>query len=109
MARDDYDLLTALAMGVAVGAAIALLLRRGPRGRAPVGLALDAAGGGARWAGRRMRRSRTMRDRLPAIDDVVGELGEYLGAAREAISDAVSDEIKDIRKAVRKQRRRVGI
>lgn len=120
VSRDDYDLLTAMLMGVAVGTAVTMLFRRGPRGR-PAGMLLTAAGAGAttagKWAGRGARRGAEwvgerggeIRDKLPTLDDVAEELSDYLSAARETISDTVSDELRDLRKAIRKQRKRIGV
>ena len=49
-----------------------------------------------------------MIDRIP-VDDVVDQMRDYVGTARDAINDAVQDEINDVRKAVRRQRKRIGI
>lgn len=108
-------------MGVAIGSAVTMLLRRGPRGVRPGGLLLAAAGSGAaqagRMAGRGARRGaewighagEAVRDRMPSLDDVAEELSDYLSAARETISDTVSDELRDLRKSIRKQRKRIGV
>jgi gas vesicle protein len=121
VSREDYDLLTAMLMGVAVGTAVTMLLRRGPHGSRPAGMLLSAAGAGAtnagKWAGRGARRGaewvgdrgEAIRDRLPSLEDVAEELGDYMSAARETISDTVSDELRDLRKAIRKQRKRIGV
>jgi hypothetical protein len=126
--RDDYDLLTAMLMGVAVGSLVTLLLRRGPAGHRPGAIAMRAAGTGAavagrygargaRWAGKHAargarwagERGEELVDRLPDPGDVMDEVGDYLRAARETINEAVSDELKDLRKAIRRQRKRIGI
>ena len=108
-------------MGVAVGTAVTMVLRRGPQGSRPAGMLLTAAGAGAttagKWAGRGARRGaewlgdqgEALRDRMPSMDDVAGEISDYLAAARETISDTVSDELRDLRKAIRKQRKRIGV
>jgi gas vesicle protein len=49
--EQQFDLLTAALLGVAVGAAVTLLFRTGPSGRRPIGPVLGAAGRGARLAG----------------------------------------------------------
>src|SRR3954470_21253254 len=49
----QYDLLTAALMGMAVGAGITFMLRRGPSGRRPISPALSGAGRGLAWAGTR--------------------------------------------------------
>lgn len=121
VSREDYDLLTAMLMGVAIGTAVTMLLRRGPRGSRPAGMLLSAAGTGAasagRWAGRGARRGAEwlgdrggeLRDRMPSVDDMAEEITDYLSAAKETISDTVSDELRDLRKAIRKQRKRIGV
>lgn len=120
-ARDDFDLLTAMLMGVAIGTSVTLLLRRGPGGARPLRTAMTAAGSGAtvasRWAGKRARqgaewvgeRGGALRERMPSMDDVAEEVADYLSAARETISDTVTDELRDLRKAIRKQRKRLGV
>src|SRR3954463_16321259 len=49
----QYDLLTAALMGMAVGAGITYLLRRGPSGQRPIAPAFSGAGRGLAWAGRK--------------------------------------------------------
>src|SRR5262245_18397116 len=67
---DQFDLLTAALLGIAVGAGAALLLWRGPPCR-PLTMAVVGAGRGARWAGEHMahpfasRRRRGLLDRIP--------------------------------------------
>src|SRR3712207_1721632 len=84
-ARDEFDLLTAMLLGVAVGVGATLLLRRGPTGQRPGTAVVRVAGrgakragaygvGGARWAA---KRGAELRDRLP-VDAVTEELGNYL-------------------------------
>ena len=103
-------------MGVAIGSAVTLLFRRGPRGQRPVRAVLRAAGSGAavagrygargaRWVG---ERGEELWDRVPT-EEIVDQVGEYLSAARETINDVVSDELRDLRKSIRKQRKRIGI
>src|ERR1043166_8163687 len=54
--RDDgegqYDLLTAALMGMAVGAGITYMLRRGPAGRRPISPLLGGTGRGLAWMGK---------------------------------------------------------
>jgi gas vesicle protein len=119
--REDYDLLTAMLMGVALGTAVTMLLSRGSRRATRGSMMLAAAGTGAsrakRWAGRRARRGAewlgdrgdAIRDRLPSVNDVAEELTDYLRSARETISDTVTDELRDLRRAIRKQRKRIGV
>ena len=137
--EEQFDLLTAAVIGLALGAGIALLLRRGPEGVRPITPVMRGVGRGARmagvagltgahWAGealepaakwtrkRAKRGARWARDhgeelaeRLPDLEDVTDGVREYMDAAREAINDTVESEIKGLRKAIRRQRKRVGI
>lgn len=137
--EEQFDLLTAAVIGMAVGAGIALLVRRGPSGVRPIMPVMGAMGTGAglagraglrgarwagdslepaaKWAGKRAKRGgRWARDRgedlaerLPSVDDVTDVVQEYLNAAREAINDTVERETRGLRKAIRRQRKRVGV
>ena len=126
MERDQFDLLTAMIMGVAIGTAATYLLRRGPRGR-PIATVVSAAGRGAsvagrhgargaRWAGGQAARGAgwlgdrggQMWDRVPR-EEIAEEVGDYLTSAREAINDTVAHELADLRKAIRRQRKRLGV
>ena len=125
--EEEYDLLTAALIGLAVGAGITYMLRRGPSGRRPVSPVVMGMGRGAAWAGKKAARAgRTggrwaarygseMWDRIPRdeirehVADYRDSVSEYVGRAREAIDDAVESELKDLRRAVRRQRKRLGI
>jgi len=48
--EQQFDLLTAAIIGVAVGAAVTLLFRTGPSGSRPIGPMLRSTGKGAQWA-----------------------------------------------------------
>lgn len=120
---------------MAVGAGIALMVRRGPSGTRPIapvmrgarwagargmhgariaGAAIPPA---ARWAGRSARegagwardRSEELFERLPPLEDVTETVRDYVDAAREAINDTVEHEVRDLRKAINRQRKRIGI
>ena len=114
--REEYDLLIALALGAAVGAGVALLVRRGPEGRSPAYAAARAARRGAVKAGRYSakgakkvrRRGAELMDNIP-FEDIGESLGSYLESARETIDDAVARELKGLRKSVRRQRKRLGV
>lgn len=103
-------------MGILVGAGIALLFRRGPRGSRPIGTVVRGAGAGAAYAGRYGRkglrwaadRGEELWDRVPR-DEIAEQVGDYLESARETISDTVSEELAELRKAVRRQRKRLGV
>lgn len=111
----QYDLLTAAILGLAVGAGIAMLVR-GRRKRTPRALAREAgmmAGAAAGRAGRRgmkwaAQRGEEMLDRIP-FDDMGEAISDYAHQAREAIDETVTHELKDLRKAVRRRRKQLGI
>jgi hypothetical protein len=115
--RDEYDLLTAAALGLVAGAGLALLFRLGTRRkRTPRALAREAGGmaaaaagraglRGAKWA---KHRGEEVWDSIP-IDEIGDQLGEYVQNARDTIDETVSHELNDLRKAVRRHRKRLGI
>ncbi len=137
--EQQFDLLTAAVIGVAIGAGIALLVRKGPSGKRPLLPVMDALGRGAKWSGAmglegarwagdtippyasRARKgaargahwareqSEPLLERLPALDDVTETVRDYVDAARDAISETVEHEARDLRKAIRRQRKRIGI
>jgi gas vesicle protein len=115
--RDEYDLLTAAALGLVAGAGIALLVRMSTRRRrTPRTLAREAgemaaaAAGragtrGAKWA---KRRGEEVWESIP-FDEIGEQLGDYVQNAREMIDETVSHELNDLRKAIRRHRKRLGI
>jgi hypothetical protein len=115
--RDQqYDLLTAALLGLAIGAGTTLLLRRGPSGGRPISPALRwarrnakvgarAAGRGARYA---WDRGVDAWERLPR-EEIEERLRDYFDSARAAIEHAVEHELKDLRKALRRRRRKLGL
>ena len=125
--EEEYDLLTAALIGVAVGAGLTYMLRRGPSGRRPVSPVMIGMGRGAAWAGKNAMRAgqkgrrwaakhgSEMWDRIPrdeireTMADYRDNVTDYLGRAKDAIDDAVESELKDLRRAVRRQRKRLGI
>lgn len=106
-----------MVMGLAAGAGLTLLLRRGSRARHPAVRMARVARRGAARAGRSgvararwaARRGGQVLDRLPSAEEIREQLGDYLETAREAIDDVVSRELKDLRKAIRRQRKRLGV
>jgi len=123
----EYDLLTAALIGLAVGAGLTYMLRRGPSGRRPMTPVMLGMGKGATWAGKKAaragsvgarwtaKRGSEMWDRIPrdeirdTMSDYRDNVADYLGRARDAIDDVVESELKDLRRAVRRQRKRLGI
>jgi hypothetical protein len=118
--RDDreeqYDLLTAALIGLVVGVGATALLKRGPRGRRPIGPFLRGARRGAAWAGRQgargarwaAERGGELWERVPR-EEIQEQVEHYLDAARDSISDVVESELRDLRKAIRRRRKRLGI
>lgn len=136
--ENQFDLLTAALIGVAIGAGVTLMVRRGPSGTRPLRPMLRAAGKGARfageyglegarwagdraargarWAGPRAaqgmkfaaERGEELIDRIP-MDDIAEQVRDYVDTARDAINDVVKHELNDLRKAVRRQRKRIGV
>jgi len=121
--RDDrdgqYDLLTAALMGMAVGAGITYMLRRGPSGR-PIAPVLRGAGRAVAWAGRNAwsagrrgaswagDRGEELWEQIPR-DEIRRGVSSRVSSAREAIDDAVESEIRSLRKAVRRRRKQLGL
>jgi hypothetical protein len=119
-ADEQYDLLTAALIGLAIGVGTTLLVRRGPSGSRPVSPVLRTAARGAKWAGLGAARlgargaswardaGGELWDRIPR-DEIRDHVREYMGKAHEAIDDVVETELRDLRRALRKQRKRLGI
>jgi hypothetical protein len=114
--EEQFDLLTAALLGVALGAGVTLLLRQGPKGHRPGATIARAAGRGAvragamgargaRWAA---ERGEELWDRA-GMDEVGERVRDYLDEARETIGDVVEEELDDLRKAIRRQRKRLGV
>jgi hypothetical protein len=100
--EEQYDLLTAALLGVAVGAAAAMLVSASiPRRQ--VHPLRQAARRGGKLAQRGGRAA------MAAPEVVREQVGEYLSSAREAITDTVEAELKDLRRSIRRQRRRLGL
>jgi len=135
--EEQFDLLTATLIGIAIGAGATLLLRQGPRGRpitpivTGIGRGARAAGAlglegarvagrhgaeGARWAGARganaarwaAERGEELWDRVPT-DEIADQVREYVESAQETINGAVETELRDLKRAIRRQRKRLGI
>ncbi|HVE77778.1 MAG TPA: hypothetical protein VNA89_02900 [Gemmatimonadaceae bacterium] len=125
--EEQFDLLTATLIGIAIGAGTALLFRRGPRGERPIAPVARAAGRGAKWAaargveGARWAGTQSARgarrageeleelwDRVPR-DEIRDRVREYVDSAREAVDETLESELQDLRKAIRRQRKRLGI
>ena len=116
----QYDLLTAALMGMALGAGITYVLRRGPSGRRPISPALDGAGRGLAWAGRNAlkagslgaswagERGSELWDKVPR-DEIRRTVSKNLENARETIDDAVESELRALRRSIRRRRKQLGL
>lgn len=116
----QYDLLTAALMGVAVGAGLTFMLRRGPSGRRPIAPALSGAGRGLAWAGKHAwrasrdgatwagERGDEMWDKVPR-DEIRRSVRHGLSSAKESIDDAVEAELRSLRRSIRRRRKQLGL
>lgn len=107
-------------MGMAVGAGITYMLRRGPSGRRPIAPMFRGAGRAVAWAGRNAwtagrrgaswagDRGEELWEQIPR-DEIRRGVSRRVSAAREAIDDAVESEIRSLRKAVRRRRKQLGL
>jgi hypothetical protein len=103
-------------MGIALGAGITYMLRRGPSGRRPIVPALEGAGRGLKWAGSNAWKagSRGARwageqgedlwERVPR-----DEIRRSLGSARDSMEDMVESELRSMQKALRRRRKQLGL
>lgn len=103
-------------MGMALGAGLTYMLRRGPSGRRPIAPALQGAGRGLKWAGLNAWKagSRGARwageqgeelwDRVPR-----DEIRRGMVSARDSMEDMVESELRSMRKALRRKRKQLGI
>ena len=103
-------------MGIALGAGITYMLRRGPSGRRPIVPALEGAGRGLKWAGSNAWKagSRGARwageqgedlwERVPR-----DEIRRGLGSARDSMEDMVESELRSMQKALRRRRKQLGL
>src|SRR5687767_2554022 len=109
--EQQYDLLTAALLGLAIGAGTTLLLRRGPSGRRPIGPAWRAARRGAKLAGRGARvaweHGADVWERLPR-EEIEERVRDYFESARDTIDGLVESELKDLRRAIRRRRKKLG-
>jgi hypothetical protein len=113
-------LLTAALMGVALGAGITYMLRRGPTGRRPIAPALESAGRGLKWAGLQAWKSGSrgakwageqgeeLWDRVPR-EEIRRGVGQALESARDSMEDVVDSELRSMRRALRRRRKQLGL
>ena len=107
-------------MGMALGAGITYMLRRGPSGRRPIAPALESAGRGLKWAGLQAWKSGSrgakwageqgedLWDRVPR-EEIARGVRRGMESARDTMEDMVESELRSMRKALRRKRRQLGI
>ena len=107
-------------MGMALGAGLTYMLRRGPSGRRPIAPALEGAGRGLKWAGINAwkvgsrgakwagEQGEELWDRVPR-DDIRRGMGRAVESARDTMEDMVESELRSMRKAIRRKRKQLGI
>jgi hypothetical protein len=107
-------------MGMALGAGITFMLRRGPSGRRPIGPTLEGAGRGLKWAGKHAWKAGSrgakwagdqgeeLWDRVPRKEIRRG-VGNAMHSARDAMEDMVESELRSMRKALRRRRKQLGL
>lgn len=107
-------------MGIALGAGITFMLRRGPSGRRPIGPALDGAGRGLAWAGKNAwkagsrganwagERGGEVWDKIPR-DEIRDGVSRGFSSAKESIDEAVEAELHALRRAIRRRRKQLGL
>jgi len=107
-------------MGMALGAGITFMLRRGPTGRRPISPALENAGRGLKWAGKNAWKAGSrgakwagehgedLWDRVPR-DEIRRGVGRAMDSARDSMEDMVESELRSLRKAIRRRRKQLGL
>jgi hypothetical protein len=107
-------------MGIALGAGITYMLRRGPSGRRPIMPAIEGAGRGLKWAGKNAwkygshgakwagEQGEELWDRVPR-DEIRRGVGDAVESARDSMEDLVESELRSLRKALRRKRKQLGI
>jgi hypothetical protein len=107
-------------MGMALGAGITFMLRRGPSGRRPIIPALEGAGRGLKWAGRNAWKAGSrgakwagehgeeLWERVPR-DEIRRGIAHGYSSAKDSIDDVVESELRSLRKAIRRRRKQLGL
>jgi hypothetical protein len=107
-------------MGIALGAGITFMLRRGPSGRRPISPALEGAGRGLKWAGVNAwkagsrgakwagEQGEELWERVPR-DEIRRGVRHGYEAAKESVDDVVESELRSLRRAIRRRRKQLGL
>ena len=103
-------------MGMALGAGLTYMLRRGPSGRRPISPALSGAGRGLAWAGKHAwkagkdgagwagERGSEVWEKVPR-----DEIRHGLSHAKDSIDEVVENELRGLRRAIRRRRKQLGL
>lgn len=102
-AENEYDLLTAALIGVAIGVGTTLLLRSGPSGHSPAFAVVRGAG----RAGRHLLPEQSRTDKMRRL--VKRQVAGYAEAARAQVDDLAAEELRALRRAIRRRRKQLGI
>lgn len=97
--ENEYDLLTAALIGVAIGVGTTLLLRSGPSGHSPVYAAVSA--------GRHLLPEQSRSEKVRRL--VKRQVAGYAEAARAQVDDLAAEELRALRRAIRRRRKQLGI
>jgi hypothetical protein len=107
-------------MGMALGAGITFMLRRGPSGRRPISPALEGAGRGLKWAGKGAWKAGSrgakwagdqgeeLWEKVPR-DEISRGVRRGYESAKGSLDDMVESELKSLRKAIRRRRKQLGL
>lgn len=107
-------------MGLALGAGITYMLRRGPSGRRPISPALEGAGRGLKWAGTHAwkagsrgakwagEQGEELWEKVPR-DEIRSGVRDGYESARDSVDGVVEAELRSLKRAIRRRRKQLGI
>ena len=107
-------------MGLALGAGITYMLRRGPSGRRPISPALEGAGRGLKWAGSNAwkagsrgakwagEQGEELWEKVPR-DEIRSGVRHGYESARDSVDGVVEAELRSLKRAIRRRRKQLGI
>jgi len=107
-------------MGIALGAGITYMLRRGPSGRRPIMPALEGAGRGLKWAGANAwkggsagakwagEQAEDLWEKVPR-DEIRRSMRDGYESARDTVDGVVESELRSLKRAIRRRRKQLGL
>lgn len=107
-------------MGMALGAGITYMLRRGPSGRRPIAPALEGAGRGLKWAGSHAwkagsrgakwagEQGEELWEKVPR-DEIRRGVRHGYESAKDSVDGVVESELRSLRRAIRRRRKQLGL